>query len=215
MAALLCWYSVRSCAEAGAACLLLQGLCWKEEPGAVSVRTMQPPLQRERRTPQSVRRSQLQAPARTSPSQDGLGSCHMLGNILLHKWPGHKRARIYPLLIIASTYLLPAESRTVVFSTVKEHSYALCSNWHWGEEPNAGQTIVLNPMRYHNMQYCPCLELEKCELCSRKHQTVFKSKQSKLSIAVWHFQALGQVVRPLWWLGALFKVNSVLSGQTM
>lgn len=174
---------------------------------------MQPSLQRERRAPQSVWRSQLQAPARTSPSQDGLGSCHMPGNILLHKWPGHKRARIYPLLIIASTCLLPAESRTIIFSTRKEHSYALCSKWHW-EEPNADWAIVLNPMRYHNMWYCPCLALEECEVCSRKHQTVFKSKQCHF-FSVWHFQALGQAVRPLWWLGTLFKVNPVFSGQTV
>lgn len=85
-----------------------RGLSWKGWHRAVSAPGMQPPLQRERCPPRSLQRSQWQA---------GLGSCHMpqLFYLLLHKGLGHIRARIYPLLIIASIYLLPAESRTVMF----------------------------------------------------------------------------------------------------
>lgn len=56
--------------------------------------------------------------------------------------------------------------------------------------------------------------LEKCELCSKKASDWLKSKAMLWGFfAAWHFQAVGQVVRPLWWLGTLFKVNSVFSAQ--
>lgn len=133
--------------------------------------------------------SWLQAPACTPPRQDGLGSCHtpQLFYLLLHKQPGHIRARIYSLLIIASIYLLPTESRTVMFSPLEEDSCSLQSKWHWGEKLNAKSATVLNqePMRKHNIPYCPCLALEKRELCSKKHQIGLKMKQCFL-FAAWH-----------------------------
>lgn len=102
-------------------CLLLSGSSWKGCQGAGAAPGMQPPPRRERCAPRSLQGSRRQASARTPPSQDGLGSCHMpqLFYLLLHKRPGHIRARIYPLLVIASINLLPAESRTVIFFPIQ------------------------------------------------------------------------------------------------
>lgn len=101
----------------GAACLLLQGLSWKGWHRAFSALTTQTPLQR---ASCSLQRSQLQASARTPPSQGGLGSCHVpqLFYLLLHKQPGRIRARIYPLLITASIYLFCLQrAEPLCFST--------------------------------------------------------------------------------------------------
>lgn len=90
-------------------CLLLEDLSWKDDMDCPSFHR--------------GRSNVCCALCSTPPSQGGLGSCHMPQNfyLLLHKWPGHIKTRTYPMLIIASIYLLPIKSRTAMFFTLKKH----------------------------------------------------------------------------------------------
>lgn len=96
-------------AQHACSCLLLEDLSWKDDMDCST-----PPCSHLHRG------SNVHcALCSTPPSQDGLGSCHMPQHfcLLLHKWPGYRKTRIYPLLIIASIYLLPTKS--YVFHTQK------------------------------------------------------------------------------------------------
>lgn len=90
-------------------CLLLEDLSWKDDMDCSTPR-MQPLPQRRQCTLCSLQCSY----------QPGLPwFLHMPQHfsLLLHKWPGYIKTRIYPLLVIASIYLLPTKS--YVFHTQK------------------------------------------------------------------------------------------------
>lgn len=170
---------------------------WRICPGRVTwtvpAPKMQPPSQRKQCTLCSLQHS-------SQPRQSWFLPQHFY--LLLHKWPGYIKTMITVCPSLLQSTFCPQRAWLLCF-TLKKHLCCLQSKWHWGEDPYAKSHIVLNqdPMRKHSIRYCPYLELEKCELCSKKRQTGFKLKQCCFLVFVLHlrhFRALGQVVRPLW-----------------